>query len=393
MSSTPKATSEDGGSNATRLGLPFAAAIGFGAVGCYLSFLGPNAMRIQKSVLAPDGAGMSEWLDNFTFVGACIGLCGTFDLAVARLFGAGRYFALHTAVNATSERVFTAQTSSCTLTHRPHARVLATVVCFTWRDALSALSFDNPFDSNSCALAGTPCANKLAMDLTMGLHLWHSLAYALKPIDWIHHIPAHAVCSVGICLAWGPVLLMGIPGGIDYLLLTATKLGMLPPRVEKVTLTLTLTTCCSPPLSLACCCRASRRWTLSERGLDSRLATRDGTLTNCCPRVACWSRPHPRLHLDQDVNQSLNVWLRGPVAVVSAYLMVFGALLHPEHFHSAAHRVGHALIGVHHFWNANFFMYRLRAQNTRLKPHHPLLRGANCEVPPDRSSVHGPAPA
>ena len=41
----------------------------------------------------------------------------------------------------------------------------------------------NPFDSNSCALADTPCANKFAMDLTMGIHLWHSLAYSLKPID------------------------------------------------------------------------------------------------------------------------------------------------------------------------------------------------------------------
>ena len=95
---------EDGGSNATKLGLPFAAAIGLGAVGCYLSFFGPNAARVQKSVLAPDGVGESEWRDNYTFVLACIGLCGMFDMVVARLFGAGRYFALHTAVNTTSER-------------------------------------------------------------------------------------------------------------------------------------------------------------------------------------------------------------------------------------------------------------------------------------------------
>ena len=101
----------------------------------------------------------------------------------------------------------------------------------------------------------------------MGIHLWHSLAYALKPIDWIHHLPAHLVCTIGITLAWGPVLnlstivLMGIPGGIDYALLTLTKLGMLHPRVEK------------------------------------------------------------------DINQTLNVWLRCPVAQLTAYLMFFGAIL------------------------------------------------------------------
>ena len=206
--------------------------------------------------------------------------CGTFDMAIARLFGAGRYFALHTAIN-------------------------MVCVAFTWRDAILALSFANPFDSNSCVLPGTPCANKLSMDLTMGIHLWHSLAYALKPIDWIHHLPAHAVCAIGIFLAWGPVLnlsiivLMGIPGGIDYALLTATKLGLLHPSVEK------------------------------------------------------------------NLNQSLNVWLRCPVTTLSAYLMFFGALLHPEHFAGTGHRVGHALIGVHHFWNGNFFMYRTVDARTR----------------------------
>ena len=278
--SKEKAKTEDGGSNATKIGPLFFVALGLGAVGCYLAFLSPSAARIQKAVLEPDGVTPGESTDNFIFVCACVGLCGTFDMAIARLFGAGRYFALHTAIN-------------------------MVCVAFTWRDAILALSFANPFDSNSCVLPGTPCANKLSMDLTMGIHLWHSLAYALKPIDWIHHLPAHAVCAIGIFLAWGPVLnlsiivLMGIPGGIDYALLTATKLGLLHPSVEK------------------------------------------------------------------NLNQSLNVWLRCPVTTLSAYLMFFGALLHPEHFAGTAHRVGHALIGVHHFWNGNFFMYRTVDARTR----------------------------
>ena len=183
--------------------------------------------------------------------------------------------------------------------------VNAFCIVFAWKDFPRTLMFPNPFDSNSCALAGTPCANKFAMDLTMGIHLWHSLAYSLKPIDWIHHLPAHAVCLIGICAAFGPVLnfsiiaLMGIPGGIDYALLTATKLGMVHPRVEK------------------------------------------------------------------DLNQTLNVWIRCPIAVVSAYLMFFGALLHPEHYTGQGHRIGHALIGVHHFWNGLFFMYRTVDARTR----------------------------
>ena len=123
--------------------------------------------------------------------------------------------------------------------------------------------------------------------------------------QWVHHIPAHIVCSIGIFLAWGPVLnfaiiaLMGIPGGIDYALLTATKLGLLHKRVEK------------------------------------------------------------------NLNQWLNVWIRCPIAVVSAYMMFFGALLHPEYFTSYGHRLGHGFIGVHHFWNALFFMYRSVDARTR----------------------------
>ena len=92
---------------------------------------------------------------------------------------------------------------------------------------------------------------------------------------------------------------MGLPGGIDYALLTATKLGLLHPRVEK------------------------------------------------------------------DLNQTLNVWMRCPIALVSAFLMIFGAVLQPAHFTGMGHRVGHALIGVHHYWNGQFFMYRTVDARTR----------------------------
>ena len=149
---------EDGGSNATKLGPPFFLALALGSAGIYLSFIGPNAKRVQRAVFSPDGMTDGEYIDNFTFVCACVGLCGLLDIGIARLFGGGRYFALHTMIN-----------SFC--------------IYYAWHDLPLTLSFANPFDSNSCALADTPCANKFAMDLTMGIHLWHSLAYSLKPID------------------------------------------------------------------------------------------------------------------------------------------------------------------------------------------------------------------
>lgn len=104
---------------------------------------------------------------------ACIGLCGLVDLCVARHFGPGRYFALHVAVN---------------LVTSP----------FALRDFATTFTNPTPFAMASCANAGTPCAAKLTVDLAMGIHLWHGLAYSLKPIDWVHHIPAHVVCLIGL---------------------------------------------------------------------------------------------------------------------------------------------------------------------------------------------------
>ena len=95
------------------------------------------------------------------------------------------------------------------------------------------------------------------------------------------------------------IILMGIPGGIDYLLLTLVKLKLLHPKVEK------------------------------------------------------------------DKNQSLNVWLRCPVAVITAFISIVGAYLHPEHFTGMPHRCLHALVGLHNYWNGCFFMYRTVDARTR----------------------------
>ena len=100
--STKKSTtSEDGGSNTTTIGPTFFVAIALGALGCYQCFVGPSAARVQKAVLEPDGVTAGESVDNFAFVCASIGICGLLDLCIARLFGPGRYFALHVMINAT----------------------------------------------------------------------------------------------------------------------------------------------------------------------------------------------------------------------------------------------------------------------------------------------------
>ena len=68
---------------------------------------------------------------------------------------------------------------------------------------------------------------------------------------------------------------------------------------------------------------------------------------------------------EKDYNQSLNVWIRAPFAVISAYFIVVGALTRPADFNSMTHRVVHGIIGVHNWWNGSFFMYCARWRRAR----------------------------
>ena len=307
----------DGGSNAIKTGKRLGVAVVLGALGAWHTLLGPHAERTQQAALHPEGVALSEITDNVYVSFLFVGVCGLLDVLVARWFGAARYFALHVTVNLIT-------------------------IAFSWQDALFTLLAANPYETNSCSFAGTPCASKVGLDLTVGIHLWHALAYALKPIDWIHHLPTYVVCAIGLYVPFGPGLnfallaLMGVPGGIDYLLLVLVKLGLLNPLVEK------------------------------------------------------------------SANQSLNVWLRCPIAVISAYVYIVGAgtwrrrsdpgqaralarlcpalpcsaravtprapahaVIHPEHFTGDVHRALHAFMGLHHYWNGCFFMYRTVEARTR----------------------------
>ena len=279
MATTKAAAGADAGSNATVQGPMLVLAWVVGLSASRYSFASPNASRVQAAVFTPTGA-LGESLDNLIFSFACVACVGLLDVVVARLAGPGRYFALHTLVN-------------------------ALIIAYVWRDTVYVLTCPNLYETNSCAHAGTPCANKLALDLTIAIHLWHAFAYALKPIDWIHHIPAYVVCAMGIVTPQGPVLnlsmfaLMGLPGGLDYAMLTLIKLNLLHPRVEK------------------------------------------------------------------DYNQSLNVWLRCPIAMLSAFIHFGGVYNHPEHFTGTGHKIMQLCVGLHHFWNGGFFMHRTVDARTR----------------------------
>ena len=217
MSQTKKPTEapSDAGGNKTVMGVRFILAWVLGAAGIYHMGFGPFSTRAIRAVWHPDGTSANEPLDNLMFSFACIGLCGLFDVLAAARFGSARYFVLHVAVNAVN-------------------------IYFTWSDFTFTMLNPAVAGTHSCAAAsGAVCCNKVALDLTVGVTLWHSLAYALKPIDLIHHIPSLIVCGMGILFPWGPslnaaaIIFMGVPGGIDYLLLVFIKLKMLPPLFEK----------------------------------------------------------------------------------------------------------------------------------------------------------------
>ena len=208
-------------------------------------------------------------------------LCACIDFGFARWFGKGRYFAFHVVVN-------------------------AIIISWGFSDALSVVLMANPLESNTCVQSSACSSPKAPMAMTLAATVWHSVAYALKPIDIVHHVPTLVVTSVVLFFPWGGVMnfglvfaFMGFPGLIDYALLVGVKMG----------------------------------WVASKK--------------------------------EKDYNQSLNVWIRAPFAVISAYFIVVGALTRPADFNSMTHRVVHGIIGVHNWWNGSFFMYRTVEARTR----------------------------
>ena len=180
-----------------------------------------------------------------------------------------------------------------------HTIVNAIIAIWSASDAFYLFSMPNPYVSTTCVAEGVPCAWHAPLCLSLGLHVWHGLAYPLKPIDLIHHVPNWTLTSMCIYYQWGPMqgfslfwALMGIPGMIDYGLLVAVKQGWLGAGVEK-------------------------RW-----------------------------------------NEGLNVWMRSPFCAICAFVLITSIFNHPEIFVSNTQKFVQLINGVHCGWNGQFFMSR-----------------------------------
>jgi len=80
----------------------------------------------------------------------------------------------------------------------------------------------------------------LTQGIVMAIHLYHIIGFKLTPDDIIHHaVSVGVVGTMGFMFRLGRVLnamnffVCGLPGGIDYALLAATKAKLIPKITEK----------------------------------------------------------------------------------------------------------------------------------------------------------------
>ena len=109
------------------------------------------------------------------------------------------------------------------------------LVALTWSEFYELCAAGD----RAAALVHAPSTNVVALHLATALHLYHALFWPLKPIDVLHHVTSVVLCApLMLCmdsklLSWHIVVGTGVPGGIDYALLTLVKYRWLPPIVEK----------------------------------------------------------------------------------------------------------------------------------------------------------------
>jgi hypothetical protein len=131
------------------------------------------------------------------------------NCVIKRFFKKARWFILHTIAN-------------------------AFVVSYVWSDFFNLLK--NPLVSFN----RTPRYEGLNM--TVALHFYHAIFFKNLPmIDWIHHILMISIaiisyfCPPAVIVSANGLLffLNGLPGGLDYLLLTLVKYDVITPIKEK----------------------------------------------------------------------------------------------------------------------------------------------------------------
>jgi len=158
------------------------------------------------------GGMLEGWNEDMVFTVMFMGILGVVDLAIVRPFlePKSRYFALHAVANA-----FTA--------------------IYAFPDVVR-MSTD-PFNS-----IGMASYTMLANSAVASIHLYHCFFFRLRWDDIMHHaVFVSILCGIAIPFkhtggslnCFGCFFLSGLPGGIDFVLLTLVKNGWMDPLAEK----------------------------------------------------------------------------------------------------------------------------------------------------------------
>lgn len=116
-----------------------------------------------------------------------------------------------------------------------HAICNTLVCCATFRGVLTVLTGD-PLT----VLTGP--GEVLGNNIVVGLHLYHCLAFKLSADDIFHHLTFVSTLGVmaitvkktsGVNIPYAIFFLSGLPGGIDYLLLTLSAHGFVSKSTQK----------------------------------------------------------------------------------------------------------------------------------------------------------------
>ena len=108
------------------------------------------------------------------------------------------------------------------------------IVIKTWREFLELCMAPNPW-----LLVLEPTADIQVLYFASSLHIYHVIFWSLKPMDILHHATSVFLCGPLMIklntklLSWHLLIGTGIPGGIDYALLTLVKYECIPPLLEK----------------------------------------------------------------------------------------------------------------------------------------------------------------
>lgn len=147
-------------------------------------------------------------MDPLTTVGAFLAFC-LMDTLFYYAKLEGRYYAVHALHNA-AITVFTAPNVVQTLTNFAHVHDFATPA--------------------------------IASEFIVALHLYHVVMYfqKLRLDDWLHHVlmigvalPLGLLVPSGSLMGYSLFFTTGLPGGLDYVLLTAVRNGWMESAAEK----------------------------------------------------------------------------------------------------------------------------------------------------------------